>query len=297
MLARWMARTVSIIGAGRVGTTLGRSLRGRGWRIAAVVTRSKRTSRNAIRAIGAGSPHSSVTREVLAADLILLATPDDALAGIAESLATIAGSAIQGKVVLHTSGALDRQVLAPLARAGAATGSLHPMQTFSGRAEPKLKGVIYAIEGDPKARRVARKIAQSLGGVPVIINGRNKPAYHAAGVLAAGHALALIEAAMQMLIKTGFSRRRALDTLLPLTRQMLDNMECLGPRAAWTGPVARGDYATISRHVNTLRRYPREFQQSYAALALLGNRVLSEMPGRNLNRLKRALANSIGASR
>jgi predicted short-subunit dehydrogenase-like oxidoreductase (DUF2520 family) len=292
-----MARTISIIGAGRVGATLGGRLRGQGWRISAVITQSKATSRAAVRKIGSGSAQSRINHDVLDADVILLATPDDALAGVAKSLAQTAGNALRGKIVLHTSGALDRGVLAPLARLGASTGSLHPMQTFSGHNAPKLEGIIFAVEGDPNARRAGREIARTLGGVPITLDGRGKPAYHAAGVLAAGHAVALLESAIEVLIGIGFTRRRALDTLLPLTHQMLDNMKRFGARASWTGPVARGDHATIAKHANALRRYPREFRQAYAALALLGARVLSNRPGKNLSELRRALRNSMGGSR
>ncbi len=91
-------------------------------------------------------------------------------------------------MILHTSATLDRTVLAPLARLGAATGSLHPMQAFGGKGIPKLSGVIFAIEGDRKARRMAQSIAQSLGGITVTIETRDKPIYHAAAVLAAGSA-------------------------------------------------------------------------------------------------------------
>ena len=285
-----MPRTISILGAGRVGGTLGRRLHQLGWRIGAVVTRSAATSRRAVRAMGAGRPLARLSREVLAADVILLATPDAALPSVARSLAQLGGRECRGKIILHTSGALDRSVLAPLARRGAATGSLHPMQTFSGRATPQLKGVIFAVEGDRKARRAAQAIARALGGVPVPIAGSSKPAYHAAGVLVAGHALALVEAAVQTLLRIGFSRRRALQTLLPLIRQMLDNFERIGPRASWTGPVARGDLSTVARHVRAMRRYPREFQRAYAALALLGGRVLSKTPAATLARVARALA-------
>jgi predicted short-subunit dehydrogenase-like oxidoreductase (DUF2520 family) len=285
-----MARTISIVGAGRVGRTLGKRLRELGWRVGAVVTRSAPTARAAMRAIGAGSAQTHLDRDTLAADVILLATPDASLAAVAKALAEVGGRECRGKVVLHTSGALDRSVLAPLARRGAATGSLHPMQTFSGRGVPQLRNVIFAVEGDPEARRVARGIARSLGGVPVIIEGRSKAAYHAAGALAAGHALALFEAATQILTKIGFPRRRAMQTLLPLIRQMLDNFERLGPQAAWTGPIARGDYATIAKHRKALRGYPRECQQAYAALSLLVGRVLSKAPPATLARLRRVLA-------
>src|SRR5579883_2803363 len=139
------------------------------------------------------------------------------------------------------------------------------------------------------ALRVAGQIARSLDGVPVAISGADKAAYHATAVLAAGSGFALIEAAARMLEKIGFTRRRALETLLPLARQMLDNVERLGPRAAWTGPLSRGDFAVIAKHEKALRRFPREFQQSYAALALLAARVLAKNPEATLRRLRRAL--------
>jgi predicted short-subunit dehydrogenase-like oxidoreductase (DUF2520 family) len=290
-----MDRTVSIIGAGRVGRTLGKCLHKLGWRIGAVVTRSGATSRAAVRAIGGGTPHHVVTRDALDAGIVLLTTPDDLLASTAAELARIADrKACRSKIILHTSGALDRSVLKPLGRLGAATGSLHPMQTFSGRNIPKLKGTTFAVEGDPRARQAARLIARSLGGIPIDVDRKNKPAYHASAILAAGHTLALVEAATQALIGVGFPRRRALQTLLPLTRQVLDNFERLGPRQSWTGPVARGDYAVVARHMKALRRYPPEFQQAYATLARLSARVLSAKPGAQLRQLDRVLKKSRG---
>ena len=292
MLSPCMARSVSIVGAGRLGRTLGRNLRRLGWRIGPVVTRSAATARAAVRAIGAGKPHFTLTRDVIDADVILLVAPDDALADVARKLASAAGRSCRGKVILHASGALDSSILRPLAQRGAATGSIHPMQTFTQRSQPSLRGLIFAIEGDPRACRTAGTIARGLGGVPVVVASRNKPAYHAAGTLVAGHALALAEGATQVLIKAGFTRRHAVQTLLPLMRQMLDNFEKYGPRAAWTGPTARGDYATVKKHREALRRYPREFGDSYATLVRLSARVLAKNPAKTLKQLDRALKNS-----
>jgi predicted short-subunit dehydrogenase-like oxidoreductase (DUF2520 family) len=226
------------------------------------------------------------------ADVILLVTPDDALADVARQLATLAGKSCRGKVVLHASGALDSSILRPLARCGAATGSLHPMQTFMKNSQPNLQDVIFAVEGDARARRTAGAIARALGGVPVPVASRQKPAYHAAGTMLAGHALALTESATQVLTKIGFSRRHAVQTLLPLMRQMLDNFEKHGARAAWTGPTARGDYATVGKHYDALRRYPPEFADSYASLVRLSARVLSKNFSKTLRQLERALKNS-----
>ena len=277
-----------------MGRTLGKRLRRLGWRIGAVVTRSAATSRAAVRQIGAGKPYSRLTPEILDSKVILLTTPDGALGTAANTLASFDESKLRDKIVLHTSGAMDRAVLAPLARRGAFTGSLHPMQTFSGRGAPNLEKVIFAVEGDRRAAAVARKIARSLGGVPVAISGENKPAYHAAGLLVAGHSLGLMEAASQVLLKLGFRRRDALRALLPLTRQMLDNFEKIGPQKSWTGPLSRGDFETVARHTKAMQRYPREFQEAYAALALLSSKVLSKNRAGASNQLKRVLQKSRG---
>jgi predicted short-subunit dehydrogenase-like oxidoreductase (DUF2520 family) len=287
-----MSRSVSIVGAGRLGRALGRSLRRLGWRIGSVVTRSAVHSRAAVRAIGAGKPLARLTSEVMDADVILLATPDDVLGEVAGKLARLAIGKCRGKIVLHGSGALDNSVLRALARSGAATGSIHPMQTFTKNSQPSLKGVIFAVEGDARARRAAALIARSLGGIPVPVASRDKPAYHAAGTLVAGHVLGLTEAAAQVLIKLGFTRPHAVKTLLPLMRQMLDNFQKHGSRAAWTGPASRGDYATIAKHREALRRYPSEFGDSYATLVRLSARVLAKNPNASLKQLDRALKNS-----
>ena len=294
MLSRAMKRSLSIVGAGRVGRTLGKRLRRLGWRVGAVVARSPATSRIAVREIGAGKPYSRLVPEILDSNVILLSTPDGAISGVAAALAEFDETKLRGKIVLHTSGALDRTVLAPLARRGASTGSIHPMQTFTGRGVPKLEKVIFAVEGDPGAANVARTIARSLGGVPITIKSKNKPAYHAAGALVAGHGLGLIEAATQVLLKLGFKRRAATRALLPLMRQMLDNFERLGPQESWTGPVSRGDFETVAKHTKALRRHPPEFEDAYAALALLAGRVLSKNSAVASKQLKHALRKTRG---
>src|SRR5580692_7948591 len=125
-----MSGTISIIGAGRVGRALGRCLRELGWKIGAVVTRSEPTARKVVRSIGAGHAHAFLTRQVVAAQVILITTPDRCVAEVAEELARIGAEELRGKIVLHTSGALSSRVLDPVKKCGAAVGSMHPLQTF-----------------------------------------------------------------------------------------------------------------------------------------------------------------------
>src|SRR5207248_10840995 len=128
---------------------------------------------------------------------------------------------------------------------------MHPLQTFSGVGVPPLEGKVFAVEGDVTAVRAARQIAGALRRIPSAYHGRKKILYHAAAALAAWHVLALVDAAThatQLLVSLAMKRREAARTLLPLTRQVLDIFERVGPRAARTGPLARGDYRIVKAH-------------------------------------------------
>jgi predicted short-subunit dehydrogenase-like oxidoreductase (DUF2520 family) len=284
--------TIAIVGAGRVGRALGKQLRESGWHISSVVTRSESTARRAAKYIGAGRPFGKLSRLILETRVLLIAVPDDAIAGLAEKLAHIGGEEWSGKIILHTSGALDSRALAPLQRAGAYVGSLHPLQSFSSRVAPSLAGVWMVVEGMPRALKVARRIAHDLGGIPVHVRIQDKSAYHAAGVFSAAHVLALVEAGTRILTSVGFSRRQASLALLQLSRQVLSNFEKFGANVAWSGPAARGDFGTIAAHMKTLKRYPIEYRDAYAAVHRLGARVLARRPDAVLAKLKPALAAS-----
>jgi len=285
---RTASRTLSIVGAGRVGRSLAALLRKRGWRINVVVTRSLPSARAAARVIGAGAPHANLSHRLLSADVVLISTPDREIEHVALELARIGGARWRRKVVLHTSGALDSRVLRPLERCGASVGSLHPLQTFSGRTIPALSGSVCTLEGRAAALAVARRICRDLGCIPVAIPGSAKPVYHCGAALAAGHLLAVMEAATRVLMAAGFSRRNAVKALLPLTRQTLANFERFGPRQAWTGPLSRGDFGVVKRHLAALRPFPREFREAYEALSRLGLRVLARGAAAKRRQLERA---------
>ena len=287
MLSQDMATSLSIVGAGRVGRALGRRLRELGWKIGAVATRSEATAKRAVRFIGTGRPQGGLTRRILLSRVILVSTPDHTLGKLSEELARIGGEEWKGKIVLHTSGALDSRVLEPVRALGASAGSLHPLQTFSGVGVPPLEGKVFAIEGDAAALQAARQITRAMGGIPVRIPREKKPLYHAACALAAGHLLAVVEAATRMLLSIGMKRREAVRALLPLTRQVLQNFERLGSAAAWTGPLSRGDYEVIALHKEALREFPPEFGGAHEALARLGAVVLARQTEQTLAALGR----------
>jgi predicted short-subunit dehydrogenase-like oxidoreductase (DUF2520 family) len=270
-----MTETLAIVGAGRVGRALGRRLRELGWKIGAVVTRNETSARRAVRFIGAGTALATMSRRILASTCILIATPDAAIAGVAEELTRIGGEELKGHVILHTSGALDSTVLKAAREHGAAVGSMHPLQTFSGVTVPPLEGKVFAIEGDAQAVKKARKIARAVGAAPSPIEAQKKPLYHAAGALAAGHALVVVESAIQLLMSLGMKRQEAMRAILPMTKQVLQNYERLGLKAAWTGPLARGDYEVVAKHMAALQEYSPEYCKAYDALNRLAERILA----------------------
>ena len=285
-----MPGTVAIIGAGRAGRVFARRLHERGWKIEAVVTRSEASARRAVRFIGAGRPCASISGPVFVARAILIATPDSAIAGVAAQLSRVGAAELCGKIVLHTSGALSSKILEPVRQHGAAVGSIHVMQTFTGIGLPCLEGRVFAIEGDLRAVNFARRIARDVGGLPVQIAASAKSLYHCGAVMACGQVLAVMEAATRLLMSVGMKRREAARSLLPLTRQVLQNFERLGPTAAWTGPLARGDYGVLEAHDLALREFPPEFGQAYNALNRLAAGVLASNREAVLLELDRCLS-------
>ena len=287
-----MPNVLSIVGAGRVGRALGRRLHELGWKIGPVVTTNESTARKAVRFIGAGRPFTCISEAVLAAEVVLICTPDDAIAQAVSDLAQAASTSLRGRIFLHTSGAQGSGVMQALKERGASVGSMHPLQSFSGVAVPSLEGRLFIVEGDMQAVRAALRMARSLGGAPIRLATEKKPLYHAAAAMAAGHVLAVEEAAVQMFASLGIKRRLAVRALLPLTRQVLDNFESLGPRSAWTGPLSRADFKIVRAHLDALRDSPPEFAQAYEVFSRLALRVLSVRPSDMLAELDKTVFQS-----
>lgn len=259
-----MAKTIALVGAGRVGQTLARGLRRR-YRIGAVVTRRLGTARAAVRFIGAGKPCASVDAEAARADIVLIATPDRRVADAARELGQL-GSNWRGRVVLHTSGTLSSHELVCLREKGAAAGSLHPLYPFPRPLKRFPRGVVFGIEGDRRAVKQAAALVRALGGESVRIRAAEKPLYHAAAALVAGHLMTLVDLGTRMLVRAGVGKKRARDALLPLVLATLASYARWGERA-WTGPLERGDAETVWHHLVALKRLPRQYREVYLALA------------------------------
>jgi len=293
--------SVAVIGAGRLGTALGQALNQAGYSVEIVVTRRQTSARRAAKLIGKKTVGLSVqqlkqlspnqTDRLSRCSLIVIATPDDATASVAELLTVPLRSrdveprpaSIRG-IALHTSGALSADVLSPLRRAGFATGSLHPLVSVSDSqaGADAFRNAFFAIEGDPRAARAAKAVVGSLGGQSFSISPGAKALYHAAAVTASGHVVALFDIALEMLISCGLSRRRSRQILLPLLESTTTNLKTRDPRLALTGTFARGDVATARRHLASIKVH--KLPDALAAYILLGHRSLRLARGRGANR-------------
>lgn len=250
---------VGIVGSGRAGLGLALALRRARIRVAGVHGRRQRPVPRGVKlTVGAAPPWLPDVR------VVLLAVRDDALGACVNDLVR-AGGLGSAHVVLHLSGALTHQVLKPLQALGAATGSMHPLMTVGAdpaQAARHFRGATFVLEGDLAAVAVADAIVRRLGGVPVTLAPETKPAYHAGAVFASNYVVTMLAAAVRLLGDAGIGREAAVAALLPLTRATLDNVAAAGPAGALTGPVARGDVATVRRHLAALRHHDAELYRA-----------------------------------
>jgi len=247
---------LAIVGPGKVGTALA-VLAGRcGWPVAAVGGRDLDKARAAAEAAGSDVHACSPAEAAAAGELILLTVSDEAIQSVCDELAA-AGAFAAGSIVAHCCGALDSSVLgAARSKCACHIGSLHPLQTFPSAeaAVRKLPGAFFFCEADPQAMDTIRQFVEAIGGRPVTIPSGpgQKALYHAAAVMACNYLSALMDGALTLAGEAGIERQIALEALEPLVRATVDNVIAMGPQEALTGPIARGDADTVSRHLDAL---------------------------------------------
>ncbi len=280
-----MTRTaVAVVGGGRVGLSFARALAFAGWQVA-VLSRSVRALPGGLGSTVTGTDWPAA---IAASRLVIITVPDDAIVPVAGELAST-GAIGPGHVVLHCSGAMDRTVLAPLAAAGAATGSFHPLQSFSDEngSPGLLEDTAAVIEGAPAALAAAHEVATTCRMSPVVeIDPTAKVRYHAAAVFASNYLVALAGVVDRLARESGIPQ--GVDLFAPLMRQTLAGTSSLGPAAALTGPIRRGDLGVVKLHLGALEG---ELRQLYC---MLGREALAlcedELPADAVTELRGLLA-------
>jgi predicted short-subunit dehydrogenase-like oxidoreductase (DUF2520 family) len=240
---------VGIVGAGRTGTALGVALARAGHEVVAVSAVSDASLRRA-RANFPGAAIAEPAEVVRRAGLVLLTVPDDALPGLVAGLAAT-GTPVEGRMLAHASGRYGVSVLEPATRRGALPLALHPVMTFTGRDDDveRLRGTCFGVTSPEGLRPAAEALVIEMGGEPVFIAEEHRDLYHAAIAGAANHLITLVAQGMDLLRMIGVPEPARL--LAPLLSASLDNALRFGD-AGLTGPVARGDAATVAAHVAAL---------------------------------------------
>ncbi|HEY3348011.1 MAG TPA: DUF2520 domain-containing protein [Nitrospirota bacterium] len=248
-------KNVSIIGAGVVGSAVGRLLHEKGYTIKSVVSRNINNAKAAASFIGEGEPGTDSVSATKAADWVFITTPDKAIKEACDKVASGGGFG-KGQLVVHMSGALGVDVLESAKNAGAAVASLHPIQSLAApeQAVKNLKGSYIGLECAAEYSDECGLIIEALGGRPLVLPAGEKALYHAGCAVASNYLVTVVDFAVTIFESLGMGREEALDALLPLIRGSVENISKVGVPMALTGPIARGDIATVEGHLEALSR-------------------------------------------
>jgi predicted short-subunit dehydrogenase-like oxidoreductase (DUF2520 family) len=284
---------ITIVGPGRLGFALAQALADAGYKLDEIVFRRSVSGKKA----GHGSEQNARklarryrSRAVqlgdakFAAEVVWLCIGDGSIASVAHS---ISGQASwEGKVVFHSSGALTSRELSSLRRAGASVASVHPMMSFVHHGAEATFEVPFALEGDAKALRVAKRMVRDLGGESLRISAANKPLYHAFGAFLSPLIIANLALAERIGVKAGVPKHLVRQATAPILATTVFNYITLGAAAAFSGPIIRGDVETVRKHLAALKKVP-DTEAVYRALA---RSALKTLPVGNKKELARLLA-------
>lgn len=283
-----MKPSIALIGPGKVGCAVTRRLHRSGYPIKAVISRDITRASNGCDFIGCDNNCATIRMDAaLAAEIILLAIPDDQLAAVATTLQQSVDLK-PGQIMIHFSGLHAAEIMrSGNARIGVL--SIHPLLPFASRelASQRLTDCPCALEGDEELIPLGTTLIKAFAGKPFRITTEKKALYHASACIASNFLVSLLATATGLLVECGISTEDALPLLLPLVQASLDNVAGLGLERGLTGPIVRGDQGTVAAHLVSLQSAPAQ----RALYQLLGNRTIEL--AKQSHRLSSAQAESL----
>jgi predicted short-subunit dehydrogenase-like oxidoreductase (DUF2520 family) len=241
--------TIGFIGAGTTGTALAVRLAQHGYQVIAVSSHSLTSAEKLAGRISGCQVYNRAQEVAGMAQLVFITTPDDTIAKLAAEIQWH-----DGQSAVHCSGAHSIDILEPAKQQGADTGCFHPLQTFASvdQAIDNMPGSTFAIEADEPLSSILKEMATALEGDWVTLKAGDKVLYHAAAVFACNYLVTLVKLATDLWQTFEVPTAQAIKALMPLLRGTLSNIENVGLPNCLTGPIARGDLGTISRHLESL---------------------------------------------
>lgn len=259
-----MAPTLNIVGGGHLGRALGRLFAtSSAFTVQDVATRSPASAGAAVAFIGAGRAVERIGA-MRPAQAVMLAVGDDEIEAACDALSISAGM-----LVFHCSGARSSQALARAREQGALVASVHPVRSFAdaARVAADFTGTWCGIEGDEAALALLAAPLAAIGARTVVIDAARKTVYHAASVFASNYLVTVLDAALRAYVAAGIPADVARELARPLATETLENVLRLGARDALSGPIARGDMATVARQQAALDGWDAPTGELYRALA------------------------------
>lgn len=256
---------VGIIGAGKVGISIGYTLKNKGINLIGFSSTRDDALTIAKSYCGASLLYTKNNFELVeASEIVGIMTQDRNIKQVAQSISQ-AFTDLSGKLFFHTSGSQSISSLVSLKERGASLGSLHPLQTFPDidSAIKVLPDTYIFVEGEEKSIPILTTIGNKIGYRTILIRSENKVLYHLCAVFVCNLLCALIYAGSQIMEKIDTD----LEPFFPIIKATLKNIEEKGPVLALTGPIVRGDVETVLSHIESIKNMP-VFLETYNSLSL-----------------------------
>ena len=259
---------IGFVGAGTLGRGLALALDGVGCDVVAVSSRTRASAEWVAERVDGCVALDSAQDVADACDLVFITTPDGAIAGVAASVTWR-----DGQGVAHCCGASSIELLDTAAEAGAAVGAMHPFQTFAALSDPteaarRLSGVTFAVSATGWLADYLPSLAERLDGQALNIPDELRPLYHASAVLACGYVGTLLDAAVGLWTRMGYTEDDGVRAVAPLARATVEAIAAAGPVRAVTGPAVRGDATTIAAHLSLLEEHAPHLLTLYRELTV-----------------------------
>jgi len=248
-----------------VGTALAVRLQSRDYRVVAVSSRSRSSSENLAQAAGGCQVFDTNQGVADSAELVFVTTPDDNITPVVSTIQWHPGQS-----VVHCSGADSTEVLAPVQKSGAQVGVFHPLQTFASvsQAIENMPGSTFALEAEEPLLSTLKDMASTLGGNWIVLKASDKVIYHAAAVIVCNYLVTLVKLATDLWQTFSVPADQATRALLPLVRGTVNSIDSLGIPGCLTGPIARGDSGTVTKHLDALLKLAPAVVPTYRELGL-----------------------------
>jgi len=257
--------TVGFVGAGTTGTAMAVRLAQKEYSVLAVASRTQASAEALAKRINGCKVYKSAQEVADAAQLVFITTPDDTIAKVAAEV-----NWHENQNIVHCSGAHSVDILEPVTKYKALAGCLHPLQTFAGveQAINNISGSTFAVESQEPLLTTLKNMATDLDGEWVVLKAGDKVLYHAAAVFACNYLVTLVKLATDLWQTFDVPPAKATKALMPLLRGTLNNIENVGLPNCLTGPIARGDIGTITKHLAALEKDNSVILNMYQELGL-----------------------------